>query len=198
PNYRSLIAGRMGLAVHRQHGDGNFQHDRVHVEARDCVGSEVVLVVVVFLFAHHASDSHAKVQGVKRRAQVDVEGIIYRPGEHSHTVAQVVDPLLEQGVVIGHGARAYIGRHGVEGLSTVQVGMLTVLHHGDGVVLPQAQTFGTRPVQRSNRWDAGDTPDKPREHIGQAYLRGETELKRNVLDAVEIVVNLHFVQYIGV
>ena len=42
-----LVARWMDLAVDGQHGDGNFEHDGVHVEARDRIGSIVVSVVCI-------------------------------------------------------------------------------------------------------------------------------------------------------
>src|SRR5207245_2348157 len=44
PDHGVLIAGGMKLAIHCQHGDGNFQHNRVHVETCHGVGSVVVRV----------------------------------------------------------------------------------------------------------------------------------------------------------
>src|SRR5215470_786011 len=36
-DHRLFLTGSMNLPIYGQHGDGNFQHDRVNVEARYCV-----------------------------------------------------------------------------------------------------------------------------------------------------------------
>src|SRR5215467_1384422 len=87
PDPRILVAGRMKLAIHRQHSDWYFQHDRVHVEACYGIGRIVVGIVGIHLRAQDAADAHAEVQGIKRRSEVDKEGIVHCSCKYPYTVA---------------------------------------------------------------------------------------------------------------
>ena len=77
----------MNLAVDREHRDGNFQHNGVHVETGHCIGSVVVSVIGILRCRQHAANSHAEVQGIEGGSQVDVEGIIHSSGENAYATA---------------------------------------------------------------------------------------------------------------
>ena len=77
----------MNLAVDREHRDGNFQHNGVHVEAGHCIGSVVVGVIGVLRCRQHTANSHAEVEGIEGRAQIDEEWIIHSSGENAYATA---------------------------------------------------------------------------------------------------------------
>src|SRR5437879_5146414 len=91
-----LVAGTMNLTVDREHRDGNFQHNGVHVETGHRIGSVVVGVIGILLRRQHATNSHAEVEGIEGRAKIDEEWIIYCPGENAYAIAQFVNSLVEQ------------------------------------------------------------------------------------------------------
>ena len=82
-----LVSRLVNQAVDGQHGDGNFQHDGVDVEAGHSIGSVVVRVVRIFGGRQNTTNSHAEVQAVEGRAQVDEEGIIGSAGPNGHVGA---------------------------------------------------------------------------------------------------------------
>ena len=63
-----------------------------------------------------------------------------------------------------------------------------VFHHGDGVALAQAESFGTGTVKRGDRRNSRQSADKSREQAGLANLGIEAELKGDVFLAILIVV----------
>ena len=132
----------------------------VDVEAGHVVGSEVVDVVLVLGVAQHAGDAGveavgAQVEGVEGGAEIDPEGIFHGAGEDPDAVAQVVDPLVGQGRVVGHGARAGVGRHRVKSLALGKQGALgahlAAAQQRHGVGLAQAEALGTRTVEGGDR-----------------------------------------------
>ena len=139
-NYGLFLIGVVELAIDRQHGDGNFQHHRVDVEASHRIGRVIVRVVRVFCGRKYAAYSHSEVQSIESRAQIDEERVIGRSGPNAQVVAQAIDSLVEQGLIVGHGQRADVGRNSVERLSTAQASGHAILDHGDGIGLPQTKT----------------------------------------------------------
>src|SRR5438128_524580 len=101
----------MKLAIHCQHVGGNLQHNGVDVKTRHCVGSIVVRVVCISCGGQHTSHAHAEVQRVKGCPQVDVERVIDRSCEYAYAVAQVINSLFEQILVVRHRLWADVGRH---------------------------------------------------------------------------------------
>ena len=87
---RLSLAGWI-LAVHRQHRDGNFQHNGIDVVAADGVGSIVVGIVSIDRRRQNRTDSPAEIQRVKRSPQVDEEWVIRGSGPYADSVAQAVE-----------------------------------------------------------------------------------------------------------
>src|SRR5215469_9628888 len=141
-NHRLLLAGGMDSSIYSKHGDRNFQHDRVDVETSNRVGSKVVPVVCIFSSPENSARIHAKVEGIKSCAKIDVEGIVDRSRKYANIVAQIIDTLLKQLLVLGHRAWSDIGRDGKQRVSGGKVRCHAVLDHGDAVGLAQAQTCG--------------------------------------------------------
>ena len=135
----------MQLPVGSQHCDGNFEDDRVHVESRQGIGRVVVLVVGIDRGRQHAaSGGLAEIQRIEIGAQVDEEGIGNRAREYPDSVRQRVDALLPERGVIRHGARADVGRNGVEGLAVVELLVVGLGHHVDGIGLYLVQALANR------------------------------------------------------
>src|SRR5438876_9617707 len=91
-----LIAGPMNLAVDREHRDGNFQHNGVHVEAGHCIGSVVVGVIGVLRCRQHTANSHAKVGGLEAAAQSIKEGTTNVPGKTASAMAKSANTWLNR------------------------------------------------------------------------------------------------------
>src|ERR1019366_3074286 len=159
-----LVRGGVRFSLARQHGDGHFQNDRVDIETGQGVRREVLEVGVVDVRLQYASaGSGAEVQRVERGPQIDEERIRHRTGENTDTVRQGEDPLLTKLSIVGHGPRSHVGRYGVQGLAEGEGRADTPGHHRYGVVLPQAQAIGSRPVQSGNRRYSGQAAHESRE-----------------------------------
>lgn len=147
---------------------------------------------------HTASGSHAKVQRIEEATQVDEERIGNRTCECPDSVRQRVDALLAERGVIRHGARADVGGNGEQSLTVVELLVVGAGQHGDGICLPLAEALRTRAVQSSDRWQTGQSSHEPSEHIGQANLCLELELEGDIFHTVMVVIDLHFVQHVGI
>src|SRR5450755_4701398 len=196
--YSLFLTRAVKLAIHGEHGDGDFEHDRVDVIAGHGVGRVVVLVVGINRWGQYATDTHAEIERVEGCSQVDEEWIVHRTGEDPHVAPQIDHPLVEERVVVRHGQRADIRRNRIGRLAFGQVGGYSVLDHGDGVRLAKAKTFRTRAAQGRDLGNSGDSSDKSGEDPGQLNLGCETKLERDVRHPVLIVVDFHFVQDIGI
>src|SRR5450755_3291855 len=75
PNYSLFLTCAVKLSIHGEHGDGDFQHDRVDVVAGNGVGSVVVLVIGINGLGQYATDAHAEIERVEGSSQVDVKRI---------------------------------------------------------------------------------------------------------------------------
>ena len=146
----------------------------------------------------HTAHAHTEVKRVERRAQVDEERIVHRTGKYAHIVRQVANPLVEQRLVVGHRARSDVGRHCVQSLAFAEERRLAALNHGDGVGLPQTEALGTRTRQRSDRRNTGNAAHQTGEQSWLANFRGEAELESDVFDSVLIVIDLHFIEHVGI
>ena len=197
-DHRLLVSSPVNLAIDSKHLDGNFQHDGVHVEAGYSIGSVIVSIISILRCRQHAADSHAEVEGVEGRAQVDVERIIHSSREDANIVAQVVNCLVEQRLVIRHSPRAHVGWNREQRLPIVQASGFSVLDHGYGVILEQAQTFGACSVQRRDRRDTSNASHQCSEQVGLTEFGGETELEDYVFHPVLVVVYPHFIEHIGI
>ena len=172
------------LGVHaqvaRQELDRDLDGDGVHVEAGDVIGRDVHgVVVVVHLRQHAAAGFGPEVQRVEGGAEVDVERVVGRAGEHADAVAEVVDALVVERLVVGHRARAHVGGHRVEPAAAAQVEACG--RRGcavTGVALAQCQALGAGAVEGGDRRNAEQPADEAGEHAGVALLGLEAELAR--------------------
>src|SRR5260370_23131730 len=198
PDDRLLIAGAVQFAIYREPGDGNLQHNGVHIETSYRVRSIVVGVVAVYLRSQHATDSHAEMQRIERRSHITEKRSIHRTRKYSRPIAQLKNPQVEMRLLIRHGVGPNVRRDRIQRPSTGQVCGLAVLDHGDGVGLAQTEAFRSRSVESGDRRNAGQVSYEPREQSGQADLRIESELKSDVFYSVLVVVNLHFIENVGI
>ena len=160
----------------------------------------------------------AEIERVEGGAQVDVELVVGRAGEHLDAPVKLKDRLLEQRLVLGRGPRPDIARQRDQLLTggRPQRGALAVLDHHDLVGLAQTDAGGTWPVQRGDgrrdqrraRRDGrrrvpgrGHTvtgSDQRHRHARQVLLRREPDLEANVLVGVLVVVDVELVEKIVV
>ena len=155
-------------------------------------------IVTVNLRTENAAHSHAEVQRVKCRTEINKERIVHGPGKHPNSIAKLVDPLIKQRLIVRHGLRTYVRGDRKKGFAFGQVGGLTIFDQRDVVSLAQAQALRARAIQGSNRRNACKPADEAGKQSRLANLRVEAKLKRNVFFAVMIVINFHFVKDIGV
>ncbi len=112
-----LVAGRMNLAVHGQHRDRHFQHDGVNVVAADRVRSVVAIVVGIDCRGKDRTHSVAKVDRVEECAQINEERIVCGSCPYADSIAEGIDALVEERLVVRHGQRTHIGRHRIKEVS---------------------------------------------------------------------------------
>src|SRR5579863_1294460 len=113
-------------------------------------------------------------------------------------IAEIKYPLLKQFAIARHGLWADVRRHSVKCFAFAQHSAYAVLDHHHRVSLPKTQTFGTLASQRSNRRNAGNAADKAGENIRHADFRLETELESDIRNSVAIVVDMHFIENVGI
>src|SRR5260370_269102 len=104
----------------------------------------------------------------------------------------------EKRLIIRHGVWPNVRRDRIQRPSTGQVCGLAVLDYGDGVGLAQIEAFRSRSVESGDRRNAGQVSYEPREQSGHADLRIESELKSDVFYSILVVVNLHFIENVGI
>src|SRR5262249_18087009 len=103
-----FVGSGVHLSVHREPGDRNLKHDGIHVKTGHCVRSIVMGIVTIYRRSEHSAYSHAEVQGVKRRAEINEEWIIDGAGKNAYATAEVVNSLIEEGLIVRHGLRANV------------------------------------------------------------------------------------------
>ena len=126
---------------------------------------------------------------------------------HPYAATKVVDPLLGERRVVGHGARTHVRRHGEDrglgGQVGAHGGIARAFDHGYGVVLPQAQAGCAAAIQRSDGRrdhpaDSAARAHETGEEPGSADFGGEAEFEGDVLDGIVGVIDLDAVKNIGI
>jgi hypothetical protein len=187
------------LEIARQELQRDLDGDGVHVVARHVVRRDVHRVVlVVHLRQHAAAGFGPEVQRVEGAAEVDVERIVGRAGEAANAVAEVVDALVVERLVVRHRARAHIGRHRVELAAAAQIERPAVADGRHGVALAQAEAFGAGAVEGGDLRNAEQAAHEAGEDARVALFGLEAELERDVFDRVVVVVDLHLVEHVGI
>src|SRR5262245_27226731 len=105
----------MDGAIAGELGDRHFNGDGIHVETCYSVRSEVLGIIGVLILRQPAWNSCPKcarteIERVKSSAKIDIKRIVNGPGENFDAVAEIVNALLGQVVIIRHGARTDVGR----------------------------------------------------------------------------------------
>src|SRR5262249_2388294 len=150
----------------------------------------------------------AKIGGVEGGSEIDPEGIVHRSCEYGDPLIEVIGAGVKHRAVVD-GARTRVSRNREE-RRTIGIGELPFLaasHHASGVRLTEVQT-GIVEVPNLGRYDQHSSvgiegavvpnPCQGRVHARQLVLRVESKLESDVRQSVPIVVDLDFVEYVGI
>src|SRR5262249_42328779 len=168
-----FLSRRVSFSIYSEHGYGYFENDGIYVVAGHGVRGVITFVVCIHRRAKDPTNSHAEVQRVESRAQVNEEWVVDRSGKNADAIAEIIDSLLKQTVVARHGARARVARHRKQRAAAREIGRDAIPDHGDGIVLAKVQTFRTGSVKARDRRYTRDAADFSGEHTGQTDLGGE-------------------------
>ncbi len=95
-----------------------MQRNRIHVKAGQRIGGVILPVVLILIDGKHSAGSQEggagpEVQRIESRAKVDEERIVNSTREDRHAIWKVVNALLSQRCVVGHGPRTNVGGYRV-------------------------------------------------------------------------------------